>query len=274
MTRKIIFVDNCALDIVMNGMTPVSAGPAGLMPEAAHRLAQAGLEVCFAGEAAADPAGDYILKSLSDAGVDTSLVDRFTGGATTLRITYSDRPDEFPRVYTRPPHERFTFGWPKAAPGDIVVFGGWFALAPRTRSEVMEFVHMCASRSMITVLLPGYEPQLQPAVTHVMPDLIESMEAADIAVTTTRDLSHLWKSDDPVRCYNRNMGFYTPVTINIDPKSGIVTTMTRDSCTEKTFNPGNGLPGAVLAGFLAALARDPREDIREITSNPPSCLPI
>ena len=122
MTRRIIFVDNLALDIELDGMRPVSATPAGLMPEAAILLARAGLDVCFAGEAAADPAGDYIIKSLTDAGVDTSLIDRFTAGATTLRLTYIDRPDELPRVYTRPPHERLTFGWPKAVPGEIVVF--------------------------------------------------------------------------------------------------------------------------------------------------------
>ncbi len=274
MSRKIIFIGECTLDIEFDNMKPVRAGAFGLMPEAARRLASAGYKVSFTGEVACDRAGDFILDSLAAAGVDVNLVDRCADGATPLRLIHTDRPDEKPQIYIRPSRERLSFGWPDAERGDIVVFGGWFALNPRTRSEVMDFVKMCAGRNMITVFLPGYEPQLQPAVTHVMPDLLDSLESAMISVTTTRDLQHLWQTGDPERSYTRNIGFYTPLTVNIDQSTGTVTTISPGAVTKSTHSPSGSLPSAVLAGFLAALADDTRADITSLTSNPPACQPM
>lgn len=274
MARKVIFVGECILDIVFEGMQPISAEASGLMLDTARQLASEGIEVAFAGEASADASGDFILAKLTEAGVDTAMVDRPVDSSTPMRLVRADRPGDDPAIYTRYSRERMSFGWPAARPGDIVVFGGYFALAQRSRHEVSEFIKMCADRGMIIVYLPGYEPQLDPAVTHVMPFLIEGLESADIVVTAARDNLNLWRCDDPQQCYRRNISFYVPLSIDINPATGVVTQCDESKCATYSMQPGRALPGRVLTAFLGALARDTRDDKQSILSNPPVWQPI
>lgn len=277
MPRKIIFVGHCSLDIVLDGMHPVAAEASSLMLDAARRLALAGLDVHFTGEAAADRAGDFIVDSLAKAGVDTSLIDRPTECATTLRLIDQNRPGECQSVYTRTSRERVSFGWPSASPSDIVVFGGYFALDTRTCADVAEFIATAAERGMIVVGIPGYEPQLEPAITHVMPTLLDGLDRTDIVFAADGDLGHIWRSRQPLtpeECFRRNISFYADAMVNVDSATGVVTQCDRQQCTRMQAQPSRTLAGAALAGLLAAIARDPRPDRQTILTQLPSWQPI
>ena len=82
--KKIICIGECSLNIVFDGAAPAGAIPGGRVAAAASLMAREGLPVVMASEASTDFVGDTIVKSLTDAGVDVSSVDRFTEGRSPL----------------------------------------------------------------------------------------------------------------------------------------------------------------------------------------------
>lgn len=224
------------------------------MLNAAMMLAAAGREVAYVGEAGSDIAGDIIVGRLQAAGVDTDCIDRFPDGATTVDLIFQGgAPDGI--FYTKKPKENLVVKWPRIAPGDIVVFGNWFALAPRTKDAVAELVGHAASRGATLVYLPGFAPQLEPAITHVMPQILDYLENADMVVTFNTDYTTLFGSKTAAECFSKKIDFYTHTMVNIDVGKGCVDLFSSDyqhAATIDTPAPAS----ALLADVLNHLAAD------------------
>ncbi|MCM1110039.1 MAG: carbohydrate kinase family protein [Clostridium sp.] len=262
--RKIIFLGGCRMDIIFEGVRPVSASPGGNMLNAAILTASAGIPTCYIGEAATDPTGDAVVGILAEAGVDTSCIDRYPDGATTIDILYGEN-DRQGTFYTKPPRESLVIRWPKVGADDIVVFGNWFALDPRTRGAVREFVEHAAGSHALLVYLPGFAPQLEPAITHVMTAILDNLELADIAVTFNDDPAHIFRAAGPEECYRRNTSFYADTLLHIDGPGRSVTLFNHDR-QQTTSLPGETAPrlaeAGVLADFLEFLATAGTDDSR------------
>ena len=135
MSKKIICIGECGLDIVFgaDGM-PLGAMPGGRLANAAALLARGGLPVVVAGEAAADAVGDTVVAFLADAGADTHCVDRFTEGRTPVTIFMPAADGHMTATrYEAYAEECFDIVWPRIDEGDIVLFGGYYAIDRRMR---------------------------------------------------------------------------------------------------------------------------------------------
>lgn len=187
------------------------------MPNAAIALARKGLNVSIIGEAATDTTGNLLIAELENAGVDTEFIDRYPDGATTIDLIYDDEPEG--TFYTRAPQTNLVVKWPRIGPDDIVVFGNWFALDPRTRGAVAELVDYAIQRNALTIYLPGFARQLEPAITHVMTQILDYMEKADAIVTFNDDPANVFGAADAATCYKRNTSFYSDILTHITPRS-------------------------------------------------------
>lgn len=217
MSRHIFFVNECRLNIRLDAdASTASAAPGGNMLNAALRLAAAGYDVSFVGEAATDYAGNAIVDRLARAGVDTDCIDRFPDGATTIDILAPGSADSDGCFYLRSPKERLVLKWPRINAGDILVAGNWFALSPRTREAVGELAAHAAQRKALVVYMPGFAPQLEPAITHVMPTILDYLELADIVVTFGPDCRNLFGINSAADCYGRKINFYADSMVHIE----------------------------------------------------------
>lgn len=214
--RRIIFIGECRLDIAIKSDGTISATPGGNMLKAAINLAQKGLDVAFVGEAGCDIPGNTIVDALSRVGVDTECIDRFPDGATTIDlICHGGNPEgEF---YTKTPKENLVVKWPRIVAGDIVVFGNWFALSGRTKGAVDDLVQYASSRGAMVVYLPGFATQLEPALTHVMTQILDYLELADMVVMFNDDYQSIFSEKDSQECYRRRINFYCPTMVHINP---------------------------------------------------------
>lgn len=217
MPRNIFFVCGCRMDILFNGPTPYATRPGGNMPNAAIELARIGWHVAIIGEAATDTTGRLLVEEFDKAGVDTGFIDRYPDGATTIDIIYDGQTEG--TFYSRPPLTRLVVKWPRIGPDDIVVFGNWFALDPRTRDAVAELVDYAIQRKALVVYLPGFARQLQPSITHVMPMILDYMEKADVIVTFNDDPANVFGATDAAACYSRNTSFYADFLVHITPRN-------------------------------------------------------
>lgn len=260
--KKIFCIGECALDIVFRNSQPVGSMPGGRIVNAAAILARQGLPVSLVSELAKNSVGDTIFDFLSNAGVETSSVDRFTEGLTPI-IIYTTNVDGIVSVtrYEQYPDECFDVVWPRIDENDIIIYGGFYALDPRMRPRMSQLLSHAAERKAILVYLPGFLPQQEPRITRVMPAILENLEYASVVIVRNNDLDTIFGVTEGDRCYHDHINFYCRSMINIDTAehrinyySGKEVTsveITEEICTSMMWNAG------AVAGTVDALYTDP-----------------
>lgn len=216
--KKIICIGECALDIVFGtDGSPLGSMPGGRLANAAALLAREGMPVVMAAEAAADAVGDTVVEFLARAGVDTTNVDRFTEGRTPVTI-YMPGADGLVKAtrYEQYADDSFDIVWPRIEEGDIVLFGGYYAIDRRMRRRMLPLLQHAAERKALMVYLPGYLPQQEPRITRVMPAILENLELAQVVVTRSVDLQLIFGTRDAAAAFRNHVGFYCNALVNVD----------------------------------------------------------
>jgi len=218
--KKIICIGECALNLVFDGSAPVGAVPGGRIAAAAALMARKGLPVVMASEASSDPVGDMAVKSLTDAGVDISSLDRFTEGRSPIMI-YTEDADGTSRVtrYENYADESFDIVWPRVDDDCVVVYGGYYVLDRRMRTRMVPFLNHCAERGAVMIYLPGFMSIQESRITRVMPAILENLELAHIVVARSSDLQLIFGVEDDGRCYSDHIDFYCRSMISVDAAS-------------------------------------------------------
>ncbi|MDE6563339.1 MAG: hypothetical protein K2L92_00760 [Muribaculaceae bacterium] len=218
--KKIICIGELSLNMVLDAQgQPLGVLPGGRVANAAEILARNKFNVLMASEAAADSIGDIAVKSLTDAGVDVTSVDRFTEGRTPLNIFVGSSDGQAGSItrYEQYPDECFDIIWPRIDEDDIVVYGGFYAIDKRMRARMQRFLANAAERKAVLVYLPGFLPQLEPRITRVMPQILENLEMAHVVIARANDLSLIFGANATDSCYHDHIDFYCRSLIAIEP---------------------------------------------------------
>ena len=259
--KKIICIGECALDVIFRGSQPVGSMPGGRIVNAAAILAKQGLPVSLVSELSQDSVGDIISDFLTKSGVDVSSVDRFTEGLTPLVIYITDEKSITAVTrYEKYPDECFDVVWPRIDEGDIVVYGGYYALDARMRPRMSQLLSHAAERKATLIYLPGFLPQQEPQITRVMPVILENLEFASVVIVRNNDLKTIFGVSDGDRCYHDHIDFYCRSLINVDVAerrinyySGTEVTsveIPEEMCLSMMWNAG------VVAGTVDAIYRN------------------
>lgn len=219
--KKIICIGECSLNIVLDAAgRPLGSMPGGRIAMAAAIMGRMGLKVIMASEACSDPIGNIVVRTLSEAGVDVGSVDRFTEGRSPLNIFVcpADPSQGLPVLtrYEAYPDEAFDIVWPRIDEGDIVLFGGYYALDKRMRPRLLNLLNHATERKAMLVYLPGFLPQQEPRITRVMPQILENLEMAHMVVTRNKDLELIFGVKTPEATYHDHIDFYCRSLVNVD----------------------------------------------------------
>lgn len=96
---KIFCIGECALAFDLDG-SAANIGLFGRIAQAAAILGRQGAPVSILSEAAADPVGQAAVDTLTEAGVNTAGIDRFTDGTTPVIIRMGTRPIRYETMVT------------------------------------------------------------------------------------------------------------------------------------------------------------------------------
>lgn len=218
--KKIICIGECSLNVVVDQSgKPLGSMPGGRVLNAAAILARDKFEVLMASDASADPVGDIVAGYLERSGVNISSVDRFTEGHTPLNVFVPspDAPAELSVTrYEKYPDDCFDIVWPLVEKGDIVLFGGHYALDERMRQRLVRFLRYCQERDAVLVYLPGFMPVQEPRITRVMPALLENLEMANVVVARNIDLKLIFGIDNTDTAYHNHIDFYCRSLVSVD----------------------------------------------------------
>ncbi len=222
--RKIIVIGELGIEIPFDPYgKPGDTRPGGRLLNIALHLAKGGIPVEMVGDMGADPVGDIVMRYLTEYNIGTRSIDRYTDGLTPVTFDFGQQLVR----YDSTPAEALDVVWPRINPGDIVVFGGYYALDNRVRPRMAQLLANAQDMKALLVYLPGFDPQLAPNITQVRPSLLENMEMASVVLTTTPDLCQIYPNEGmyPVRCFREHISFYTPQMVNVDPATGRVEVM-------------------------------------------------
>ncbi len=262
--RKIICIGECSLNVVLGcDGQPLGSMPGGRIANAAAILAREKYNVLMASEASADHVGDIVVDYLTKAGVDVKSVDRFTEGRTALNVFVSPKADAqnaLPTLtrYEAYPEEAFDIIWPRIDPGDIVVYGGFYALDRRMRERMVKLLEHASEREAVMVYLPGFLPQQEPRITRIMPQILENLELAHVVVTRNKDLNLIFGIKRPEACYRDHIDFYCRSIINIDNECDTITYYSGTEMTAETIGATTSSTllwnAGAVAGIVGAIA--------------------
>lgn len=235
--------------------------PGGRIVNAAAILARQGLPVVMASELAKGQVGDIIADFLSQAGVDMSSLDRFTEGLSPIIIYTTDENGITGATrYENYPDECFDIVWPRIDEGDIVVYGGYYALDARMRPRMSQLLAHASERKAILVYLPGFLPQQEPRITRVMPVILENLEYASMVIARNNDLATIFGTKDGDKCYHDHIDFYCRSLISVDPANQMISyysgkevtsvEIPENTCQSMMWNAG------AVAGAVDVLYRD------------------
>lgn len=261
--KKIICIGECSLNVVFSAAgQPLGTMPGGRIANAAAIMASRGLKVIMASEVSADAVGNLAIKHLEEAGVDTHSIDRYTEGRTPLNIFIAPEagsPEGLSSLtrYEAYPDEAFDIVWPRIDEGDVVVFGGYYAIDARMRQRLMRLLTHAVERKAILIYLPGFLPQQELRITRVMPQILENLEIANVVVVRNRDLKLIFGVEHPEVCYHDHIDFYCRSMVSADTachtlsyysgKEVTTTDLPAEACESMLWNSG------VIAGVVAAI---------------------
>ncbi len=260
--KKIICIGECALYLVLDAKgRPLGNMPGGRVLNAAAILARDKYNVVMASEASADPVGDIVAAYLKESGVDLSSLDRFTEGRTPINVFVAADTSSVPESVTRYeqyPDDCFDIVWPRVDEGDIVLFGGYYALDARMRPRLSRFLANCAERKAILVYMPGFLPVQEPRITRVMPAILENLELANVVIARNIDLKLIFGIDNTDSLYHDHIDFYCRSLVSVDVANHRISYYTgkevssveipADICSTLIWNAG------AAAGVVAMIA--------------------
>lgn len=258
---KIICIGELSLNMVLGSAgEPLGTLAGSRVANAAAILAKEGFEVLMASEAAADPVGDIVVADLAKAGVDTHYIDRYTEGRTPMNVFVANGLGSTGAVtrYELYPSQCFDIVWPKVEEDDIVLLGGYYAIDPRMRHNMSQFLAHVYEKGARIVYMPGYLPQLEPRITRVMPQILENLEMASMVIARESDLALIFGTDSAEECFRNKIEFYAPTllvseeankTLSLYNASGHYTApIDPAQCNSLLWNAG------IAAGATAAIA--------------------
>lgn len=282
--NKAIFIGELALNITLpeRGSLTATTSIGDRAVNAAMLLGKMGVETVYMGEVAADSVGEHIIGTLADCGVDTSSIDRFSEGASPVKIS-SPATDTGaggnPVIHASYPAEPVDPCWPRIDEGDVLAYGSFMALDKRNHDRLLEIVGYAASRKAETVYLPYFDLTQVPRTTRVMPEIWDCLEKASMVIASVDDLDTIFPGEEPAKAYHDHILFYCPRCLVTDYANLKMHFYDHESswtldCHPTTLDSFHWTSGA-LAGAMRALVegmRDPDEIMRRANETAHSLL--
>lgn len=241
--NKIIVIGESRLDITLGPDGKSGSAEAGGLLLRAACSAASSLKVMYVSEIGNDAAGDIIFNSLSEAGVDCSLIDRLASPVTPLSVSAGGKSTP----YTPPGEEEgLDIAWPRIDRGDVVVFGGYFALDPRIRPRLLPLLEAARELGAKMVYVPDVADSRVSRVTRIMPQVFENLEMADMVIALDRDLQVLYSTTDGARAYADNVAFYCPSMAVVDVSGKVAVFGQAEGSSART-------PADAVASILVSL---------------------
>ncbi len=201
--RTVYGLGETVLDIICKNGQPVSAKAGGSVLNALVSLARSGHKVSFISELGNDKVGDVIVDFLNDNNIDSSFVKRHDDGQSSLALAFlNEKNDAEYDFYKNYPRERLNIKMPDFKKDDVFLFGSFYAIDSRLRSQVVRIVNHAVERGCIVVYDPNFRKNHVDSLEQLLIYVLENIELADVVRGSDEDFENIFKAKTSTVAYN------------------------------------------------------------------------
>ena len=188
-------IGETVLDIIVS-KDVVAANPGGSTFNSMISLGRCGAPAVFLTEVGDDLAGRFVTRFMADNGVDAGYVS-YLEVKTPIAMAFLDsRNDAQYMFYRDNPASRPPLRLPEINPGDLVLFGSFYALNPDVRPQVREFLQYARSNGAIIYYDINFRPSHLKDLPRCGDALMENINIADIVRGSHEDFRTIFNLED------------------------------------------------------------------------------
>lgn len=260
------------MDIIFKDGQPVAAVPGGSVFNGIISLGRMGLNVTMITETGSDRVGDVIENFMTDNGVDTRSVCRYSNGRSAISLAWlNEQNDAEYSFYKDYPNARLDVEWPDIQTDDIIMMGSYFVLNPVLRPKVEEFLQYAHKRGALIYYDFNYRSSHKGESVKLYSSIIENLDYADIVRGSTEDFDNIFGTTDAESIYHSEVKFHCDQLICTD--GGGKVTLTTPNCelsipvspikTVSTIGAGDNFNAGVVYGLVKGNIR--RDQLHQLT---------
>jgi fructokinase len=222
---RIFGLGETVLDIIFKDNKPLATRPGGSAFNALVSLARAGQEVLLISEIGREQVGEQIMHFLKENQVDTSWLHRFSTGKTPVALAFLDENNNASyQVYKDFPDERFQIKGPEFRPGDILLFGSFFAVNPVLRKQVVPLLQKARKQGAFIIYDPNFRKNHLNNIEIYRPLIEENFSLAHLVKGSDEDFGNIYPglNTDEVLLKIQEFDAYGLTTANSEGVYGLV----------------------------------------------------
>ena len=224
-------IGETVLDIVFENMQPKAAVPGGStfnamisLGRTAHRdMPATGLRMVT--QIGDDAVGDMVVSFMKENGVGTGAVIRAKGQTSVSMAMLDEKRNAKYEFFRDPGMPRFKAPELDFEPGDIVLFGSFFAINPDTRDQVRAII--CQARSAGATVYYDINFRKNHSAADSLPQIEENIAMANIVRGSSEDIEALYGTRNAADVYQKHI---SPLCSNF--------ICTKGASETEVFSPG------------------------------------
>ncbi|MCW3785727.1 carbohydrate kinase family protein [Plebeiibacterium sediminum] len=191
--RKVYGLGETVLDIIFKDIQPVSAKPGGSVLNAMVSLARLGHSVSFISELGNDKVGELVVKFLKDNNIDSTYLQRYEDAQSALALAFlNEKNDAEYDFYKNYPEERLNIDLPDFQKDDIFLFGSFYAIDSRLRSNILRIVQHAISKGCIVMYDPNFRKSHAKDLDQLLKYVLNNITSADIVRGSDEDFANIF----------------------------------------------------------------------------------
>lgn len=195
-------IGETVLDLIFESNALRQAVPGGAMLNTAVSLGRLRSPVSLISEWGNDVAGQLISDFLVRQNVNINLVYVFNQGKTALSLASLDNAGNASYTFYKDyPAERFKISSLEFQPGDIVLFGSFFALDPAVRAPLAALLQKARQQQALLIYDPNIRKNHTGQREELLPIISENFGLAHIVRGSHEDFLNLLGTDDPYEVF-------------------------------------------------------------------------
>jgi fructokinase len=191
--KKIFGIGETVFDIIFKDGSPQAGKAGGSMLNSVVSMGRAGLPVSFISEFALDKVGDLIERFLIENGVDTSYVDRYNDGNTTLALAFLDNNNDATYTFYKN-HNSWEGGkaYPVVEKDDILLCGSFYSIWSEIRDKFRHLVTGAKVKGALVIYDPNFRESHLNDLDELKPLIIENMKMARLVRGSDADFRNIF----------------------------------------------------------------------------------
>jgi fructokinase len=191
--KKIFGIGETVFDIIFKDGSPQAGKAGGSMLNSVVSIGRAGLPVSFISEFALDKVGDLIERFLIENGVDTSYVDRYNDGNTTLALAFLDNNNDATYTFYKN-HHSWEGGkaYPVVEKDDILLCGSFYSIWSEIRDKFRHLVTGAKVKGALVIYDPNFRESHLNDLDELKPLIIENMKMARLVRGSDADFRNIF----------------------------------------------------------------------------------